>query len=270
MEKFGRKFNEALEECCLDILGCENRMFINELRSFFLDDEHHFIKKDWMERFVKKNHTEKNNLNLENYCMIRDSPSIRIPSIPTKAGYSNKKIKDGQNPDSMRYYGGMFDFVLFSEKKPLASIGFNSSDRGIEVRHIQGFKGASEWIKPLKWSEMCLSYVTDWAKRWDVPMVASPSVDNNYYAHRFYENAVRMDLLRYFYGKNVSFNEAKKMPVRRDLIERFMGGKNNERTRLTPHQGFLIYDVTAKNCGFTRESGNWVLRLKENKKADQD
>ena len=90
----------------------------------------------------------------------------------------------GDPPYEKIYFDDDFAFIL-NTGTALATIGFNIKDNGdIFVSQIQGAKGNKEHLQKIRWQQLLLSYLIDWARESDSKQVrVRPAKRNKYYHH---------------------------------------------------------------------------------------
>lgn len=130
------------------------------------------------------------------------------------------------------YFDTVFNFCLAYNREIIASLGFNPAKGRIFIQQIQGAEKEARRLKQFKWTMALVQYATQWAKGYGIPEAAIT-----------FEQAAHVD---YETGEHY-----RKAAVRRGCP-----------VTLMPHQGFMIYDVTARRCGFERQgNGNYFKSL---------
>ncbi len=154
------------------------------------------------------------------------------------SGYLTSYSKDGQlDPSGYSlvlcgawenlgiYRDTVYSFVLKRGYSTLACIGFDiEEDRTLEVKQIQGVKGAQEDLSHLKWERMLLIVVTDWASRYGFRQVRVQRAEDNEWVKR---------------AETLKWEE-----VRQELTERLR----------------MRHDVTARRSGFRLDNRGYYVR----------
>ncbi len=161
------------------------------------------------------------------------------------------------------YCEAVFNFCLTYDFRLIAWAGFEPRDKCVFIKQIQGTKGAGEPLGAVNFSAALVSWAVEWASQNKVPSVGVRSVDNIGYAKETYE----LIKSNSFYPAWVqSFDDAKGLnPEQEQNIREKIRAAYPQRPLqpgLTPRQGFLRYDKTARRLGFERMADrNYLLRL---------
>lgn len=145
-------------------------------------------------------------------------------------------------------FDALFNFCLTYNGSLVALLGFDIADNRLIIKHIQGTKKRTTQLKPFKWERALVNYAVEWARMHALHEAVIISVDNNKWARRTFEELALNDV----YPNGMTFEKAKKLNPRvggnYKLLAQFKGCYN----WLMPHQGFMLYDVTALRCGFKK------------------
>ncbi len=164
-----------------------------------------------------------------------------------------KKFRD-------EYFDAQFNFCLTYDGQLIASIGFDLYERGIFIQDIHGIKGQRDKIKSLKWTRALVSQTAvPWAQQYGIPEMHLISVDNNRWAQDTFKVLKKWRI----YPSGMTFEDAKRLEDEIEMSYRKAAEREGIKdVHLWPHQGFMLYDVTARRCGFKRASDrNYVKQL---------
>ncbi|OGQ78504.1 MAG: hypothetical protein A2289_15605 [Deltaproteobacteria bacterium RIFOXYA12_FULL_58_15] len=81
---------------------------------------------------------------------------------------------------SERYFDATYNFCLTHEGHLIASLGFDvdMDDGTMTIWQLQGKKGASDALRPIKWERALVHHAVCWARAHEFSEVAMASVDN--------------------------------------------------------------------------------------------
>ncbi len=81
-----------------------------------------------------------------------------------------------------KYFDTTFNFCLAHKGKLIATLGFEIDGDSLNIWQIQGVKGQSEWLHPIKWTLALVAYCVQWAADVGIRAVYIVSVDHNEWA----------------------------------------------------------------------------------------
>ena len=156
------------------------------------------------------------------------------------------------------YYDTPFNFCLTYDGELLASIGFTPERLLMFINQIQGVQGAGKELQEFKWTQAGVLYAMRWAEKHGIPQVGIQSVKNNTWA-RYTFNAFKS---KGIYPRGMTFEQAMHLDYETGEMYRREAKSRGPYMNFMPHQGFMIYDVTARRCGFERRrDGDYVKSL---------
>lgn len=156
-----------------------------------------------------------------------------------------------------KWYDGTFAIGLCHDGVLAALTCFEPLFGGAKVTCVQGMKGASEALRPLKWQRALVEYVVDFAREFGIPDVYVQSVDNNVWATDTFRELKEAGLY-----PGLSFDDAKRLSYRQESRVRREAAERNLEVHLMPRQGARLYDATAECLGFEKiKSGDYRYSL---------
>ncbi|GEM_PF-5542782 len=239
------------------ICGTASIKLAKELRKFkegYINPE---FGVQFLKDFTKKEITEEE---LRKYSVKMDVQlQVANPdflNVPTEGQYS-------KTFGNLIFFDSKFNFCILYESLPVMCAGFDPDDKRIVVRQIQGVKTTDNTpFEQINLQKAALRYICEFAAKNQIPEVEVISVINNFWVK------VTFDLLTACgaYSSGLTLKEAANMSLdeeRRILNEiNFRQEIRQQSIHLMPAQGFMIYDVTARRCGFKKnECGNYSKKI---------
>lgn len=192
--------------------------------------------------------------------------------LDVQLGVAHPEIcQDNERDNSDRYfsyrfgdpffYEGKFSFCLLYEGMLMAYLSFDTGDKKVVVKQIQGIKSDSKEttaLQQIKFTLALLNYKCTWAKQQNIPEIEVVSVLNSPWAKRTFDYLKANGV----YSHNMTLKDAINMNLadEQKLREKIKKDQkiSESSIHLMPAQGFMIYDVSARRCGFKKnKEGNY-------------
>ncbi|MBI2650771.1 hypothetical protein HYX04_05690 [Candidatus Woesearchaeota archaeon] len=238
------------QEQARKILGFPSQDLASELESFQRDKEIPDFGITHLKKFLKRDHQIKND-NLE-----EELGKYKLGFDMASRTHEGIRFRGND-----RYFDATFNFCLTYEGNLIASLGFEPADKRIFVKQIQGVKGNVNALKPFRWERALVQYAVQWAERYGIPEIEIVSVDNLKWAKWTFDYLKEAGV----YPEGLTFSAAKTLDLKaqEQIMEKIKKSEFivKDKVYLMPHQGFLLYDVTAQRNGFNRANGNYVKKL---------
>ncbi|MBI4141417.1 hypothetical protein HY484_00660 [Candidatus Woesearchaeota archaeon] len=213
---------------------------------------------EFLKKFIRNNRTVQE---LGKYSLTKD---VRTGIALSEKDNNDKELDSSYTFGNDIKYAGQFAFCILYKGRLAGYATFSPGEKKIAVEQIQGIKKhVNEYnpLKPLWWSVALLSRIVDFAKENNVPEVEVLSVKNNKLAimtfETFKQNGLYLPLATLEDAARMSAEEEQEIREKARKCPTICYGN----IHLMPHQGFLLYDITAKRLGFQKaENGNYVMR----------
>ena len=232
------------------MVGTEAEELAEALAEFRSSAPYHSFGVSFLRDYVKREQTIPED-ELSRYGLTLDIQSTKFGS----ASHYGTRF-------TQKYFDALFNFCLTYDGELIASLGFNPDEGRMTIQQIQGIKGHGDKLKPIKWERALVEYAVQWAEKYGIPEVAVISVDNNKWAGYSF-NALKE---KEIYPAETTFEDACSLDFTTERAYKEAAEKAKVwDLHLMPHQGFMLYDITAKRCGFRKgRNGNYIRRLGTN------
>jgi len=152
------------------------------------------------------------------------------------------------------YFDATYNFCLTYDAELMAIAGFRTWFPGIIIAQIQGMPGTAAQLNPFFFSQALVTKVLYFADQNKIPSVLVPSVDNMRVPKERFDELKAGGL----YPSDMTFEAAKHLSSEKEQHIRQAAKDKKIWTGLMPHQGFLLYDETARQLHFTKmPDGNY-------------
>ncbi|MBI1968499.1 hypothetical protein HYS49_01175 [Candidatus Woesearchaeota archaeon] len=158
-----------------------------------------------------------------------------------------------------KYFDAPFNLCLTYGGSLIANIGCSPEEGKLVISQIQGTKENGWRLRSFKWERALVTYAVQWAQQYRIPEAVIVSVDNNRWAQFTFEDMMSSEV----FGSQTTFEDFKRFDfdLEKRLIEMHLPHLA-AKVHLAPNRGFLLYDVTARRCGFKRRpDGNYTKKL---------